>query len=72
MAASTIYVTRKIPRLIDLMRSTLERVERAEQSEEQQRSAVRGLRRSVVLTIAEREVRKAQQLSPETAGDSAA
>jgi hypothetical protein len=53
------------------MRSTLERVERAEQSEEQ-RSAMRGLRRSVVLTIAEREVRKAQQLSPETAGDSAA
>jgi hypothetical protein len=53
------------------MRSTLERVERAEQSEEQ-RAAMRGLRRSVVLTIAEREVRKAQQLSPETAGDSAA
>lgn len=71
MAASTLYVTRKIPRLIDLMRSTLERVERAEQSEEQ-RSAVRGLRRSVVLTIAEREVRKAQQLSPEMAGDSGA
>ncbi|HEY2035697.1 MAG TPA: hypothetical protein VGG96_01695 [Steroidobacteraceae bacterium] len=48
-------------------------MEQSEQSEEQ-RSAVSKLRRSVVLSIAEREVRKAERLPVEkpATGDSAA
>jgi len=45
-----------IPRLIDLVRSTLERVEKSEQSEGTE-AAVQGLRRSAVRTIAEHELR---------------
>jgi hypothetical protein len=63
VAASTIDVNPS--RLIDLLRSTLERVEQSEQSDEQQ-SAVRKLRRSVVLAIAESELQKMEPLAPET------
>ena len=45
-----------IPRLIDLVRSTLQRVEKSEHCVEKD-AAVQGLRRSVVRTIAEHELR---------------
>ena len=48
--------TPETPTLVDLVRSALERVEKAEQSEEQ-KAAVDKLRSSVVRSIAEHELR---------------
>lgn len=61
----------KLPKLIDLLRSTLERVEQSEESEDKQ-AAVSKLRRSVVLTIAERELRQSADEETVTSEDSAA
>jgi len=49
---------RPTPRLIDLVRSTLERVASSERSEDQ-KSAIDGLRRSVIRNIAEHELHTA-------------
>ena len=61
----------KLPKLIDLLRSTLERVEQSEDSADKQ-AAVSKLRRSVVLTIAERELRESADAEAVTSEDSAA
>ena len=61
----------KLPKLIDLLRSTLERVEQSEESADKQ-EAVTKLRRSVVLTIAERELRECADVENVSPKDSAA
>lgn len=53
-------------RFVNLVRSTLERVENSEPAKENE-SAVRELRRSVVRVIAERELRRATADSPAAA-----
>ncbi len=53
-----IHVGVKFPKLMDLVRSTLERVEQSEGESPHKQAAVSKLRRSVVLTIAERELRE--------------
>ena len=61
-----------LPKLIDLLRSTLERVEESEESPDRQ-AAVLKLRRSVVLTLAERErLRASEAAEAPDAEDSAA
>ena len=53
------------------MLTALERVAQSEESADQE-SAVRGLRRSVVLTIAERELRNSDPVEKPASEDSAA